>query len=193
MRYIYFPKNSRGQSAIEFAVFIPIVLFILYAVTDLSLMFIDYQKISSLCAQTAEIAYTKCNGKTSTDLSTCLTEACQEVAASADKLFPNFSLGTATNGKIIASYYYYVVDPLEGGGPAVIQLSQSYGTDAGVSRPSKFSVSGSTLQGGGISLNLSLHEVVTTGEVYYKFSKKTQIWDFLKITPPNYYYESSVY
>ena len=156
--------NKNGQSAIEFAFSIPFFLIFMCMFIELSFMFIETQRVSSLSRQVAHAVFQDCVGRSGDDIAPCVETIADEVTDHAESILKDFS-GPNRCGRIIAALYQYTEPQADVG------------------------VEGSKLQKN--TLN-GMDDVVTVGEVMYRHEPITPIFNLLQVVLPGDMYEATI-
>ena len=179
-------KKNSGQSAIEFALVMPILLVFILAVLECSAMFVEAQRASALSREIANAVFRDCGNLNDSagnpQLTNCVDSIVNPVGGAAAKLLPDFN----ARGKIIASLYKGKV-----GNQGSLQFKPAglaaQKTSGLANFNSRYDISNIDLA------ILNNQKLLSFGEVFYQYKPLTQIGSFLQMILPRNYYEVTIY
>lgn len=92
-------KKQKGQSTLEFALFIPVVIIFVFTFLEVGLYFMVQQKITALAREAGYRAFKYC--QTSPSLESCVEGVLAEVVEEAERTISEFD----TRGQVLISAY----------------------------------------------------------------------------------------
>ncbi len=168
-------RNFRGQSFIEFAVFIPILMICLFVSVEFGMAYTQAQKVTNLSREIAYAAYRDCADATTAPnnvLTNCLSAKLNDVQSTiSNTMLPNFS----QRGTLILSVY-----------DSVGSKTVSNPANPPAAHATKFTAGDATL--------MSYDGRVIIGEVFYDYTAVTPVNNLLHLAKfPSVLYETAVY
>ena len=172
--------NPKGQSFVEFTIFVPVFLICMYAAIEFGLLYIQAQKAANLAREITYGAYRDCTDKDPAALSTCLDGISANVRSNMGNMLSNFD----QNGEFILGIYD---NALPGG---VLRRYYWNRNPYPQSRNSNFT----SKYTAGDPVLMAAEGRVTIGEIFYQYTIATPVNNLLKIAGfPPIIYEATTY
>jgi len=180
--------NEGGQAAVEFAVIVPMVLVIISVVVELTMIFIETEKVSNIGRELAKVVYYECSGRIFGEAAfvDCMDSSLLDIRHRASSALKDFD----QQGKLIATVYQssQVAGTIDNSymdesdpAPVIPGLTTRFPTVAGLG-----------INGAVSGLNIQDVGVIVVSEVYYRYTPKTPLGNFFNNYIRDFFYEATI-
>lgn len=158
-------KNLRGQSLVELALLLPLLMVILMGIVEYSNMFMMALRASNLSREVANASFRNCSFLNDSAMTTCLNSNVVKVGEEGQMILTDFG----TLGTVIATAF----EQNAGGNPPVRFISRQESGNGGFTSRYDISVIDTQV--------INDHERIVVGEVIYPYVPVTPLSGFLNL------------